>query len=50
MYVGRAQLLLAKKEDEKVEASCLLTHSPKEEFEEVKERLVFSVRPEQIMP
>ena len=35
---------------EDLNAQSFLTHSLKEELEEAKERDVFSVRPEQIMP
>ena len=47
--MGRAQLLLAMKEDETVTMLCFLTHSVKEELEELKETFVFSVMPEQRM-
>ena len=41
-------LALRKEDDFRME--CFLTHSLKEELEEMKESLVLSVRPEQMMP
>ena len=48
---GSRSVFERKKEDEEKRlGECFLTHSLKEELEEVKESLVFSVRPEQRMP